>query len=145
MSEEKLPNVPTLPQIYKEQEYALMLEFIVKCGYWSDTNLATACHVERHTIADWKKRPEAIEAHRKAIMKFSQRRTDTEKILKELDMEISPDQPGLTQNNLLINLSDEQLTTFITSKVGQVGVSQLPDRVGAAKTGESTEVPKGTC
>lgn len=84
---DEVPKVPELPRVNKEQELDLMIELIMN-GVYKDTNLATALHVERHTIADWKKRPEVQDAHRKAILKYSKKRTDTEQILKELEMDI---------------------------------------------------------
>jgi hypothetical protein len=77
-------------EIYKEEEFALMCDFIRK-GLFKDVNLATACHVDRDTIASWKKRKEAIQAHREALAKYLPRRKDEEKILAELGVETDPD------------------------------------------------------
>lgn len=83
----KVTNHTKPPQVYKEEDLTLMLELIMN-GWWSDTNLANALHVTRQTIARWKERKEAQDAHRKAINKFSKQKRDTEQILKELGMDI---------------------------------------------------------
>lgn len=88
------------PKIYKEEEYNLMLEMI-RNGLWKNVNLSKALHITEETIIEWKKRPEAIEAHRTAILKFVKRMDDPEKILRELGMDIEQDK-ALIENKILI-------------------------------------------
>lgn len=130
----------TLPDIVKKDEFELMLELITQ-GLWKGVNLAAALHVNQDTITAWKKRPEAKDAHRRAILKFVRRRTDVEKILKELEIETEPDGPSLIQNNFY-QLTDGQLDTFIQSKIRELGVGTVVDGEAEADSGESTEVRK---
>jgi hypothetical protein len=124
-NDSKSEEAEKLPRVIKELELKMMIE-MVEAGLWTGTNLAKALHVDKDTIGEWKKRPEVIAAHKKAILKFCRKRTDTDKILKELGIEIEPDDLSI-QNNLLINLTDEQLTNFISAKIRQIGASQVID------------------
>lgn len=124
----KSANSAELPQVYKENELKMMVE-LVENGLWSNVNLAKALGVNRDTITEWKKRPEVKKAYRKAILKYTSRRTDVDKILKELEIEIEPDDISI-QNNLLINLTDEQLDSYIASKIRQVGAGRVIDGEG---------------
>jgi len=73
-----------------------MCRLISELYIYSDTNLATALHVDRGTIAGWKKRPEAIEAHKKAVQSVlslrKKKQLDTNKSLKELGIETEADE-----------------------------------------------------
>ena len=104
----------SLSRVTLKREYKLMLELIDK-GIWRTTNLANALHVSMDSVTAWKKTPEAEDAHRKAVLKFADRRVDVENILKELGMEIDSAEVPLL--NVTINQwSDEQLTKFIESE-----------------------------
>lgn len=127
------------PKIYKEEEFNLMIE-LIENGLWRNVNLTKALHVAESTIIEWKKRPEAQNAHRKAILKFIKRRTDAEKILKELDMEVDPDIGALIQNNF-INLTDEQLRQLIAAKTRQLGIVVADSGNGEAEEGKSAQLP----
>jgi len=110
----KAEGSDTLSQVTLKREYALMLELIGK-GIYRTTNLAKALHVSLDSITAWKKTPEAEDAHRKAILKFADKRVDVENILKELGMEIDTTEVPLI--NVTINQwSDEQLAKFIESE-----------------------------
>lgn len=83
----KNPSNPSeIPQVYKKTELEVMLE-LIENGVYSTKNLATALHVDESTVTAWKKRPEVKEAHTKAILKYSGKRTDIDGILKELDLQ----------------------------------------------------------
>jgi hypothetical protein len=142
MSDKNSANSTDLPQVYKEEELKLMIE-LIENGLWRTTNLSTALHVDRKTIDEWKQRPEVQGAHRKAILKFVRRRTDTENILKELDVEIQSD-PQLTQINNYLGLSDDQLKQLITSKSRQLGVVVDVAGTGETEEREPVEVPETT-
>lgn len=82
-------NVPK--DIVKKTEFELMLE-LVDAGLWRTNNLASALGVNKDTITDWKRRPEAIDMRRNTIKRYLKRRIDAEKVLKELDMETDVDE-----------------------------------------------------
>ena len=109
------------PVIYKEVEFNTMIQ-LIEAGLWRNVNLAKALHVDDNTIRKWKDRREAIEAHQKAILKFVKRRTDAEKILQELEVEVASDPNTLVQNNYF-NLTDEQLDQLIESKRRKIGAT----------------------
>jgi len=101
MTDEKSSNSSKIePKIYKEEEFNLMLE-MVRSGLWKNVNLVTALHIDEKTIIEWKKRPEVIEAHRSAILKFIKRVDDPEKLLRELGLDIEQDK-ALFENKILI-------------------------------------------
>lgn len=89
------------PKIYKEEEFNMMLE-LIENGLWRNVNLSKALHVAEETIIEWKKRQEAQQAHRRAILRYLKKRTDAEKILKELEMDIVPDTLQITSEQLII-------------------------------------------
>lgn len=140
MSEETTTKSTELPQVYKEVDLALMIELILN-GLWSTTNLATALHITRDTVIEWKKRPEVQEAHRKAILKFIKKRTDTENVLKELDVEIKTD-PTLIQINNYQQMTDGQLRELIAAKTRQLGVVVDATGVGETEEAEPLELPE---
>lgn len=131
-----------LSQVYKKQEFLSMLELISK-GIWKNVNLANALHVNVDTITDWKRTPEAEDAHRKAILKYADKRTDAESILRELGMELDSTEVPLL--NVTINSwSDEQLKQFIESEATRriTGRSVVGDETQGAV--ESVEVLQGS-
>ncbi len=128
--EKSVNSVTDLPEVYKEEDFKLMLE-LVQSGIWKNVNLSRALHIDEDTIAKWKKRKEATTAHRQAILKFVKRRTDVEKILKELEMDLETDLPSLVQNNYY-QLDDNQLDQLIESKLRQIGAGVPSDREGKA-------------
>lgn len=119
MSDRNSDNSDTQPQVYKQEELDLMFELIA-AGVWRTTNLSKTLNVDMDTITAWKKRPEVIDARRKALLKFVKRRTDVEKILSELDFETPAEAPrnltliyqpifgGLAANGLPANVSNAQ-------------------------------------
>lgn len=125
-------------KIIKEEEFNLMLE-LIENGLWRNVNLSRALHVVEETIIKWKKHPKVQEAHRRAILKYARKRTDVDKILKELDMEVEPDINSLVQNNYF-QLDDEQLNKLIRSKINQVGVSPALRGETAPDAGEPAGV-----
>jgi L-rhamnose isomerase len=126
-AEKSVNSVQAPIEIYKQEDFDLMLEMI-KSGIWKNVNLSRALHIDEDTIAKWKKHQDAIDAHRQAILKFIKRRTDVEKILKELEMEVETDIPSLVQNNYY-QLNDEQLDQLIEQKLKQI-------RAGVTLSGE---------
>lgn len=94
MAEEIPQNQSNTHQVYKEEEFTLMCEFIA-AGLWRTTNLSRACNVERETIERWKKMPDAQKAYRKAVKDILAKRKikgDPEKMMKELNMEVDADE-----------------------------------------------------
>ncbi len=94
-------STPPPDVIYKEEEFNEMLSLIENEYVYSDTNLSAALHVDRSTIAGWKKRPEAIKAHKEAVKKaLGERRRkgqlQYEKTLKELGVETEVDKLDLS-------------------------------------------------
>lgn len=112
--EEKLSNLSEQPQVYKQEDLAIMIELVI-AGVWSNKNLVTALHISEPTIIEWKKRPEVQDAHRKAILKFVKRRTDVEKILNELEFETPKEDP-----NTLVQINYQPI-------FGGKSVKELPE------------------
>lgn len=138
----KAEKQENIHQVYKQAEFNMMLELIGK-GIWKNVNLANALHVNVNTITDWKKLPEAEDAHRKAILKYADKRTDAESILKELGMELDSTEVPLL--NVTINSwSDEQLKRFIESEATRriTGRSVVGDETQRAV--EPVEVLQGS-
>lgn len=109
-------NSAELPRVYKEEEYGLMCQFIQK-GLWSNSNLSRVVGVDRETISDWKKRPEAQQAYRQAceeVLKKRRRRGDVEKEMRELDLDVTND--ILDINYKVDSWTDDQLKQFIESE-----------------------------
>lgn len=103
-----------LPRVYKEEELANMIE-LIESGIWRTTNLSNALGINMETVDKWKLRPEVIQARRKSVKKWADKRVDADKVLKELGMEIDSAEVPLL--NVTINQwSDEQLTKFIESE-----------------------------
>ena len=134
----KVEKQDSIPQVYKQTEFNMMLELIEK-GIWKNVNLANALHVNVNTITDWKKQPQAEDAHRKAILKYADKRTDVESILRELGMELDSNEVPLI-NVTRHSWSDEQLKQFIESEATRriTGRSVVGDETQGAV--ESVEV-----
>jgi hypothetical protein len=137
VSDRNPTNPDLLPDVYKQVELSSMIE-LIGAGVWRSTNLAKALHIDLSTIAEWKKRPEVQDAHRRAILKFAKRRTDVEKILSELDFETPTEPQGLTQINNYVGLTDDQLDAVIAAKVGQIGAVEIAPGEGDAPEGKSS-------
>lgn len=91
-------NTPKYTRVYKEEEFALMCEFI-ELGMWRVSNLAKACNVDRDTIEDWRLRPEAQKAYKAAtqfILKKRKHTGDVEKLMKELNYEVDKTEIDIT-------------------------------------------------
>ena len=143
MANDKSANSPQKPQVYKEEELEQMIELITN-GVWRTTNLSNALHVDRKTIDVWKEFKEVKDAHRKAINKYSRKRTDTENVLKELGMEVDVSADSLIQINNYQQLTDEQLDKLIAAKGAEVGISPVIAGETTTDAGSATEVREAT-
>lgn len=102
----KSDNPSTLPQVYKEVEYADFINFI-KQGLWKNNKLlAEVCSVNEDTINEWKKRPDAIAARKLSLadsLKTFKNRGDVEKRLNEIGMQFDPDK---VEAKLIVEVSN---------------------------------------
>lgn len=85
-------------QVLKKQEFLFFIDN-VKDGLWkNNTYLAELCDVDRDTIAEWKKTPQAIAARREAnkdLRRAFKGRGDMDKRMKEAGFEIEPEESNL--------------------------------------------------
>lgn len=109
-AQNKDSSLPAVPDhVLKKQEFLFFIEN-VKDGLWkNNTYLAELCDVDRDTIAEWKKTPQAILARRKAnkeLRRAFKGRGDIDKRMKEAGFEIEPQEA-----NMNVRVTVEDFTT----------------------------------
>lgn len=103
----KVATVPSIvPQVQKKIEFDRFMSLVRK-GLWKNTGyIAELCTVDRGTIAEWKKRPEVIEAHfavSESELQKWQRVGKVEDRLKEQGMEFEPEK---TETKITFEVND---------------------------------------
>lgn len=66
-STKNIDNIDQEPQVYKEYEYKLLIEY-VSCGAWKNNKwLASVLGINEETVSTWKKTEPVIRARQKAV------------------------------------------------------------------------------